>query len=145
MKDLKFILLAFFIAFLSCQSHESIEKNEISVIIVDDSVVDNETYMYEDAAIDDDLNIDDDVIDDLNIDDDIENKYCNAALGWVVRLTLIPQEDESYKLIEDPEIIALILKHNVKIEQMFPHIPDMLFEYALFGRCCDYQLSIPNS
>ena len=47
--------------------------------------------------------------------------------GWSVTLNLIPQPDVDYSPIDDPEIKALMLKHNVRFYQL------ILFQYHLSG------------
>ncbi|MDR2148734.1 MAG: hypothetical protein LBE91_20020 [Tannerella sp.] len=51
-----------------------------------------------------------------------------------VRLKLKPQADENYLATEDPEMKALVLKHDVAFKQSFPgpkSTPELLLDYDL--------------
>ena len=50
-----------------------------------------------------------------------ENDDCadTSELEWAVRLKLKPKEDGSYLATEDPEMKALIMKHDVTLWQAF--------------------------
>jgi len=54
---------------------------------------------------------------------------------WSARLKLIPQPDPNYLATEDPEMKALVLKHNVEFIQMAPGatFPENLLLYRLKG------------
>ena len=53
---------------------------------------------------------------------------------WSVRLTLKPQPNADYLATEDPEIIALVLKHGVEFRLSAPGIPQFLLLYDLSGK-----------
>jgi len=69
----------------------------------------------------------------------IEEDDCNDVSGWVVKLKLKPQADESYLPTEDPEIMALLSKHGVSMNQTMPpgprSTPELMSYYTLTGPC----------
>jgi len=67
------------------------------------------------------------------------NCDCIEELGWSVRLTLRPQADENYLATEDPEIQALVEKHDVTLSQTSPGAqdPKLLLCYAITGKWCN--------
>ena len=76
----------------------------------------------------------DECIEDLN---DLAD--CIDGHGWAVRLFLIPQADETYLATKDPEIKALIEKHNVIFYQTYAGERNFGLElyYSLLRRKCE--------
>ena len=58
-------------------------------------------------------------------------------INWSVRLKLKPQLDKKYLANEDPEIKALISKHDLMFYQTYPEtksVPELLLYYTLKGK-----------
>lgn len=64
---------------------------------------------------------------------DSEIEYIKGE--WTIRLKLIPQPDANYLPTEDPEIQALVLKHDVVLKLTLPGAknPELLLYYDLWG------------
>ena len=70
----------------------------------------------------------------------------NEELGWAVKLKLKPQEDESYLATNDPEIRALVSKHDVTLRQTYQGFktPELLLYYVLEGKGCNKENAIKD-
>jgi len=101
---------------------------------------DSELLLYFDLAGKDDLSVanKENCLKDFLATGKIEVVYKSSIteLDWTVRLKLKPQADKNYLATEDTEIMALVLKHGVRISQSWPDPKaplELLLDYDLRG------------
>ena len=117
MKKSKLMFLLCFLICLSCKKADDLPSSVNDIPILEE----NDIPILED--IDDTTEL---------IEDDNNDKW-----NWFARLKLKPQTDESYLAIEDSEIKALLLEHDVRMTQFWSgpsSDPEFLLYYDLTGK-----------